>query len=162
MRRRTKKKTAVPDDVEKIARRQRKELAYHESAHAVAALAHGLAVKSVSVPPADNHAGELYPRIQLGTMVSRAIYLAADNPDAQITALRVDIVTLLAGPAAQMKLRPGKGNYQGTEDDLQLARAWATWAAFIVSGMSGCRGVWARWYDRTDRRGARVCQPYVR
>jgi hypothetical protein len=137
MRRRTKQKTIVREDVEKIARRQRKELAYHESAHVVAALAHGLAVKSVSVPPADNHAGEPYPRIQLGTMVTRAIYLADDNPDAQIAALRVDIITLLAGPVAQMRLRPGKRNYQGTEDDLQLARAWATWAAFIVSGMSG-------------------------
>jgi ATP-dependent Zn protease len=131
MRRRTKTKTFVPDDVrvQRIATRLRKERAYHEAAHAVAALAHGLAVKSISLPPADNHAG--------GTMVSRAIYLADDNPDAQIAALRVDIIVTLAGPAAQMKLRPWKRNYQGTEDDLQLARALATWAAFIASGMSG-------------------------
>ena len=36
MRRRTKQKTIVREDVEKIARRQRKEPAYHESAHVVA------------------------------------------------------------------------------------------------------------------------------
>jgi hypothetical protein len=85
--------------------------------------------------------------------------------DAQIAALRVDIITLLAGPAAQMKLRRGKRNYQGTEDDLQLARAWATWAAFIASGMSGANVAefgpdgMIELTDEERVKSARLCDP---
>jgi hypothetical protein len=127
MKRRARAKKKTVEDVEKIARQQRKELAYHEAARCVAAVEHGLAIKFVSLP-ADGTAG---------AHISRAIHLAADNPAAQIAAIESDIVVVLAGPAAQRRLRPWKRNFPERGDDLQLARAWGSWAAFLASGMSG-------------------------
>ena len=127
MKRRAQTKKKTVEDVEKIARRQRKELAYHEAGRCVAAVEHGLAIKFVSLS-ADGTAG---------AHISRAIHLAADNPAARIAAIESDIVVVLAGPAAQMRLRPWKRNFPECADDLQLARAWSTWAAFLASGMSG-------------------------
>ena len=127
MKRRAQTKKKTVEDVEKIARRQRKELAYHEAGRCVAAVEHGLAIKFVSLP-ADG---------TTGAHISRAIHLAADNPAARIAAIESDIVVVLAGPAAQMRLRPWKRNFPECADDLQLARAWASWAAFLMSGMSG-------------------------
>ena len=98
--------------------------AFHEAGHAVAAIAHGLRVQSVSLPAAGAST----------TNVDRAIYLAADDPNARVEALRVDIVVVLAGPAAQMWLRPLKS--KELADDLKLARAWSTLAAFLASGQS--------------------------
>ena len=98
--------------------------AFHEAGHAVAAIAHGLRVQSVSLPAAGAST----------TNVDRAIYLAADDPNAWVEALRVDIVVVLAGPAAQMWLRPLKS--KELADDLKLARAWSTLAAFLASGQS--------------------------
>jgi hypothetical protein len=125
MKRRAQTKTV--EDVEKIARQQREELAYHEAGRCVAAVEHGLAIKFVSLS-ADSTAG---------AHISRAIHLAADNPAAQIAAIESDIVVVLAGPSAQRRLRPWKRNFPECGDDLQLARAWGSWAAFLASGMSG-------------------------
>ena len=58
---------------------RRFEQAHHEAAHCVAAIAQGLCVRWVTLAPVDNHAA--------GTHVERAIFSAADNPDAQIEAL---------------------------------------------------------------------------
>jgi hypothetical protein len=128
---RAKKKTARfgrACAMEKIGRRQRLETAHREAAHCIAAIAQGLSVQLVSLHPVDNHAA--------GAHLDRAIYLAADNPDAQIEALKTDIIVMLAGPAAQMRLRPSKRNHLECGDDFKLARAWATLAAFLASGMS--------------------------
>jgi ATP-dependent Zn protease len=113
----------------KIGRRQRKEMAYHEAAHSVAALAQSLSVQFVSLAPVDNHAA--------GAHIDRAIYLAANDPAAQIAALETDIVVVLAGPAARMKLRPSRPSKRKEwGDNLKLAQAWSTLAAFLASGMS--------------------------
>src|SRR6516165_1733242 len=77
---------------------RRFEQAHHEAAHCVAAIAQGLCVRWVTLAPVDNHAA--------GTHVERAIFSAADNPDAQIEALKIDITVAFAGACAQMKLRP--------------------------------------------------------
>ena len=119
--RRTKKKTV--EEVEKLARRHRKEMAFHEAGRAVAAIAHGLTVHFV-VLLVDGTAGDV--------PLDRAILSAA--PSAQTAALRVDITVLLAGICAQEKLRPGK--YKEVSDDHKLAQAWASWAAFIANVMS--------------------------
>src|SRR6516165_5628291 len=74
---------------------RRFEQAHHEAAHCVAAIAQGLCVRWVTLAPVDNHAA--------GTLVERAIFSAADNPDAQIEALKIDITVALAGACAQMK-----------------------------------------------------------
>ena len=104
--------------------------AFHEAGHAVAAIAHGLAVKSISLPPADAPAGPA------GGTYERAVLSAAADPADQVEALRVDIVVTLAGFAAQMRLRPAKRNFVECADDLKLAEAWASWATFIARVMS--------------------------
>ena len=110
----------------KIGRRKRLETAHHEAARCIAAIAQGLAVPSVSVLPADGTAGAAH--------LDRAIYSADHDPDAQVAALKIDIVVVLAGPAARMKLRPRKRKEWG--DNFKLAQAWASWGAFLASGMS--------------------------
>jgi len=111
----------------KIGWRRREGKAYHAAGHAVAAFALGLSIQFVSLHPVDNLAAG-------AARVERAILSAADNPDARVEALRVDIVVVLAGPAAQMRLRPLKS--KELADDLKLARAWSTLAAFLASGQS--------------------------
>ena len=111
----------------KIGKRER---AHHEAARVVAAITLGLCVHSASVPPADDPAGTA------GARVERAILSAAADPAAQVEALRVDIIVTLAGPAARMKLRPLLKR-QELADDLQLVKAWSTWAAFLASDASG-------------------------
>ena len=108
--------------MQKIGRQRR---AFHEAGHAVAALAHGLAVQFV-VLPVNGTTG--------GVHLDRAILSATADPTAQTAALRVDITVLLAGICAQEKLRPGK--YKEVSDDHKLAQAWASWAAFIANVMS--------------------------
>jgi hypothetical protein len=110
-----------------MGRRLRIEQAHHEAAHCVAAIAQGLCVRWVTLAPVDNHAA--------GTHVERAIFSAADNPDAQIEALKIDITVALAGACAQMKLRPTlKLNQEW--GDFQLSAAWASLATFLASGMN--------------------------
>ena len=106
----------------RIGWRRHEEEAYHEAGHCVAAIAQGLAVQCVSLRP-DHAAG-----------APRAILSAADNADAQVAALKTDIIVLLAGVCAQEKLRPAKR--QEVSDDYKLAQAWASWATFIASVMS--------------------------
>jgi hypothetical protein len=108
--------------LQKIGRQRR---AYHEAGHAVAALAHGLAVQFV-VLPVNGTTG--------GVHLDRAILSAAVDPTAQVAALRVDITVLLAGVCADEKLRPKKR--KEVYDDHKLAEAWASWAAFIANVMS--------------------------
>ena len=117
--RRTKKKTV--EEVEKLARRHRKEMAFHEAGRAVAAIAHGLTVHFV-VLLVDGTAGDV--------PLDRAILSAA--PSAQTAALRIDITVLLAGVCAQQKLTAERE----VSDDYKLAQAWASWAAFIANVMS--------------------------
>jgi hypothetical protein len=100
--------------------------AFHAAGHAVAAVACGLSVDSISLP-ADDTAGATY---------ERAILSAAADPAAQVEGLRIDIIVTLAGFAAQMRLRPAKRNFVECADDLKLAQAWASWAAFIANVMS--------------------------
>ena len=106
---------------------RRFEQAHHEAAHCVAAIAQGLCVRWVTLAPVDNHAA--------GTHVERAIFSAADNPDAQIEALKIDITVALAGACAQMKLRPTLKRNQKW-GDFQLSAAWASLAALLASGMN--------------------------
>ena len=111
----------------KIGWRRHEGKAYHAAGHAVAAFALGLSVQFVSLHLVDN--------LAVGAArVERVILSAADNPDAQVAALRVDMVVMLAGPAARTKLRPLKRDE--CDDDFKLAQAWSTWAAFIASGAS--------------------------
>jgi hypothetical protein len=110
-----------------MGRRLRIEQAHHEAAHCVAAIAQGLCVRWVTLAPVGNHAA--------GTHVERAIFSAADNPDAQIEALKIDITVALAGACAQMKLRPTLKRNQKW-GDFQLSAAWASLAAFLASGMN--------------------------
>jgi len=109
--------------------RQRLETAHHKAARCIAAITHGLSVESVSVLPADGPAGTAG-----GAHLDQAIFSADHNPDGQVAALKIDIVVALAGPAARMKLRPRKRKEWG--DNFKLAQAWASWAAFLASGMS--------------------------
>jgi len=104
---------------------ERQRRAFYEAGHAVAALHNGLAVQFV-VLPVNGTAGVAH--------LDRAILSAAADPTAQVAALRVDITVLLAGACAQEKLRPTK--HKEVSNDHKLAKAWASWAAFIANVMS--------------------------